>query len=227
MLISENERIEDLGDGFKIIQDKTKFCYGTDAAVLSDFALAKPREKVIDLCSGTGIVPILLSKKTRCTDFTALEIQKEMCNMAQRSVDLNNLQDKIEVVCADLKDVKSIYPSGAFDVVTCNPPYMIKNTGKVSESESVRIARCEILCTLEDVIKSSAYLLKSGGRLYMVHRADRLVDVFVLMRKYRLEPKKMTFVCASEKSVPSLILVEAQKDRNSGIIVTKPMYVNV
>ncbi len=227
MVLNENERIEDLGGGFQIIQDKTKFCYGTDAAVLANFVTAKPKEKVIDLCSGTAIVPILLCKQTKCTDFTALELQKEMCGIAERSVALNGLEDKIKVICGDLKDTKNMFASGSFDVVSCNPPYMVKGTGKMNESLSVQIARHEICCTLEDVVRSGAYLLKSGGRFYLVHRAERIVDIFVYMRKYKLEPKKMTWVCAGPDSAPSLVLVEGQKDRNSGIIVTKPLYVNV
>lgn len=227
MLINENERIEDLGDGFKIIQDKTKFCYGTDAVVLSEFIAAKPGEKIMDLCSGTGIIPILLSKNTKCTDFTALEIQKEMCDLISRSVSLNSLEDKIKVICGDLKDVKKNFASGEFDVVSVNPPYMRVNTGKINPDISVQIARHEIMCNLEDVISSSSFLLKSGGRLYMVHRAERMADVFVLMRKYRIEPKKLTLISANPESVPSLILVEGQKDRKSGLIVTSPRYVNL
>ena len=226
MVLNENERIEDLGGGFQIIQDKTKFCYGTDAAVLAKFIAAKPKEKVIDLCSGTAIVPILLCKYTKCADFTALELQEEMCAIANRSVALNGLEDKIKVICGDLKDVKMMFVSGSFDVVSCNPPYMVKSTGKMNGSFSVQIARHEIFCTLEDVVRSSAFLLKSGGRFYMVHRAERLVDIFVLMRNYKIEPKKMTWVCAGPNSAPSLVLVEGQKDRNSGIVVTKPLYVN-
>lgn len=226
-MASTEERIEDLGDGFKIIQDKSKFCYGTDAAVLADFITAKPKEKVIDLCSGTGIIPILLCKKSRCIDFTAFEIQKEMCELINRSVALNNLEERIKVVCGDLRCVRDMYPSGNFDVVSCNPPYMVQGTGKMNESSSVQIARHEILCTLEDVIKSSAYLLKNGGRFYLVHRAERLVDIFTNMRKYKLEPKKLTWVSADSNAAPSLVLVEAQKDRSSGLIVTAPLYVNL
>ena len=227
MILGKSERIEDLGDGFKIIQDKEKFCYGTDAAVLADFAVAKPKEKAIDLCSGTAIVPILLCKKTRCTDFTALEIQKEMCDLAARSVQLNSLENRLKIVCGDLKNVKEIFLCGSFDVVTCNPPYMVAGTGKINEAESVKIARHEIMCTLEDVVRAAAFLLKSGGRFYMVHRAERIVDVLCSMRENRLEPKRLTWVSATPKSVPSLILVEAQKDRKSGMIVTKPLYVNL
>lgn len=226
MFLGKTEQIEDLGGGFKIIQDKTKFCYGTDAVVLSDFIVAKPKEKVIDICSGTAIIPILLCKKTSCTDFVALEIQKEMCDLANRSVVLNNLENKIKVINADLNDVNNNFPSGSFDVVSCNPPYMEKGTGKLNESESVLISRHEICCTLEDVIRSASYLLRSGGRFYMVHRAERIVDILVFMRKYKMEPKKMTCVHARPDAPPSLILVEAQKNRNSGIIVTKPIYIN-
>jgi len=226
MIQNENEQIENLGDGYKIIQDKTKFCYGTDAVALANFITAKPKEKLIDLCSGTAIIPILLCKLSKCTDFTALEIQEEMCKLASRSIALNQLEHKIKVVNDDLKNVKQLFPCGSFDVVSCNPPYMVKGTGKTNDSLSVQIARHEICCTLEDVICSSAYLLKSGGRLYMVHRAERMTDIFVLMRKYKVEPKKLTWVSAGPNHAPSLILIEGQKDRNSGIIVTKPLYVN-
>lgn len=227
MNLKSSEVIEELGDGYRIIQDKTKFCYGTDAAVLAHFAVAKPKEKTIDLCSGTAIIPILMCKQSRCTDFTALEIQEEMCDLAKRSVALNKLEDRLNIVCGDLKNVKDMFSCGSFDVVTCNPPYMIPGTGKMNESESVQIARHEIACNLEDVIKAAAFLLKSGGRFYMVHRAERIVDAFTLMRTYRLEPKRLTWVCAHPESEPSLILIEGQKDRKSGIVVTKPLYVNV
>ncbi len=226
MTISTYEQIEDLGDGFRIIQDKRKFCYGTDATVLAEFVVAKPKEKIIDLCSGTGIVPILLCKRTKCTDFTALELQKDMCQLIKRSIALNELEDKIQVVCEDLKNTKNIYESGSFDVVTCNPPYMVQGTGKLNESDSIRIARHEIMCTLEDVVCAAAYLLKCGGRFYLVHRPERLADIFVYMRNYKLEPKKMTWVCAGPKSAPSLVLIEGQKGRSSGMIVTKPLYIN-
>lgn len=222
-----NEVIEDLGDGFKIIQNKTMFCYGTDAAKLSDFIVAKPKEKLIDLCSGNGIIPILLCKKTRCNDITALEIQKEVCELTERSVKLNNLTDRIKVQNADLRQVKSIYDCGFFDVVTCNPPYMPAGTGKTNLSDFVNIARHEIMCTLEDVITSAAYLVKNGGRFYMVHRAERLSDIIYIMRVNNLQPKRMSFISANPESSPSLVLIEAQKDRKSGLIITKPIYANI
>ena len=181
MELKPNEVIEDLGDGFKIIQNKTMFCYGTDAAMLSDFIVAKPKEKLIDLCSGNGIIPILLCKKTRCNDITALEIQKDVCELAKRSVKLNNLSERIKFINGDLRQVKSMFDCGCFDVVTCNPPYMPSGTGKSNMSESVNIARHEIMCTLEDVIVSGAFLLKNGGRFYMVHRTERLSDIIYIM----------------------------------------------
>ena len=227
MELKINEVIEDLGEGFKIIQNKTMFCYGTDAAALSDFIVAKPKEKLIDLCSGNGIIPILLCKKTRCNDITALEIQKEVCELTERSVKLNNLTDRIKVVNGDLKEVKASFDCGYFDVVTCNPPYMPAGTGKSNLSESVNIARHEIMCTLEDVIVSAAYLVKNGGRFYMVHRAERLSDIIYLMRCNNLQPKRLTTVHANPESEPSLVLIEAQKDRKSGLVITKPIYVNI
>ena len=227
MELKPNEVIEDLGDGFKIIQNKSMFCYGTDAVMLANFVVAKPKEKLIDLCSGNGIIPILLCKNTRCNNITALEIQKEVCDLTQRSVNLNNLTEKISVVNSDLRNVKGEFECGSFDVVTCNPPYMPVGTGKNNLSDSVNIARHEIMCTLEDVIKSAAHLLKNGGRFYIVHRAERLSDIIYLMRCNNLQPKKMTTITANPEARPSLVLIEAQKDRKSGLIVTKPIYANI
>ena len=227
MELKPNEVIEDLGGNFKIIQNKTMFCYGTDAAMLSNFVVAKPKEKLIDLCSGNGIIPILLCKLTRCNDITALEIQKDVCELTKRSVKLNNLTDRIRVLNSDLRNVKDEFMCGSFDVVTCNPPYMPVGTGKTNISDSVNIARHEIMCTLDDVIKSGAYLLKNGGRFYMVHRAERLSDIIYLMRCNNLQPKKMTMLSAIPDAEPSLVLIEAQKDRKSGLIITKPIYVNI
>lgn len=226
MLLNPTETVEDLGGGFQIIQDKEKFCYGTDAAVLANFSVAKPNEKAIDLCSGTGIVPILMCKSSRCEDFTALEIQEEMCALLKRSVSLNSLENRLKVICGDLKEIKNLFDFGSFDVVTCNPPYMVEGTGKKNEDISIRIARHEVLCTLEDVIFAASYLLNTGGRFYMVHRPERLADILSLMRKYKLEPKRMTMVHAHPTSKPSLVLIEGQKDRKSGLIVTKPLYTN-
>ncbi len=227
MELKPNEVIEDLGEGFKIIQDKTMFCYGTDAAMLANFVVAKPKEKLIDLCSGNGIIPILLCKSTRCSNITSLEIQEDACELTKRSVKLNNLTDRIKVINADLRQVKDLFLCGSFDVVTCNPPYMPVGTGKINLSDSVNIARHEIMCTLEDVIKASCHLIKNGGRFYIVHRAERLSDIIYLMRCNNLQPKKMTMIMANPEAVPSLVLVEAQKDRKSGLIVTKPIYVNM
>lgn len=227
MELKPSEVIEDLGDGFKILQNKDMFCYGTDAAMLAEFTVAKPKEKLIDLCSGNGIVPILLCKYTRCNEITALEIQKEAADLARRSVKLNDLTDRINVLCEDLRNVKDIFPCGSFDVVTCNPPYMPEGTGKTNLSDAVNIARHEIMCTLDDVIKASSYLVKNGGRVYMVHRCERLADIVYLMKLNNLEPKKLTMITANPDSVPSLLLIEAQKDRKSGITVTKPIYVNI
>ncbi len=227
MELKENEVIEELGEGFRIIQNKTMFCYGTDAAMLSDFIVAKPNERLIDLCSGNGIIPILLCKKTRCRDITALEIQKEVSKLIERNIEINDLSDRIKVSNKDLRDVKLYYDCGSFDVVTCNPPYMPVGTGKVNISESINIARHEIMCTLEDVITSSSHLLKNGGRFYLVHRAERLADIIYIMRCSNLQPKKLTMVTANPEAVPSLVLIEAQKDRKSGLIITKPIYVNI
>ncbi len=227
MKLRPDEVIEDLGNGFKIIQNKTMFCYGTDAAKLSGFIVAKPKEKLIDLCSGNGIIPILLCKKTRCNDIISFEIQKDVCELTERSVKLNNLSERITIVNGDLRNIKDFFSCGSFDVVTCNPPYMPVGTGKINTTESVNIARHEIMCTLEDVVVSAAFLLKNGGRFYIVHRAERLADIIYHMRSNNLQPKKMTFISANPEKEPSLVLIEAQKDRKSGLIITKPIYANI
>ena len=197
-----SEVIENLGGGYRIIQNKEKFCYGTDAAVLADFAVAKPKEKVIDLCSGTGIIPILMCQKTRCLDFTALEIQEEMCDLATRSVLLNQLEERMKVVCGDLKCVKELFPCGSFDVVTCNPPYMKVDSGKRNDHDEKFIARHEVCGDIFDFCACASRLLKHGGKFVCVWRPDRLTDLLNAMHEHRLEPKRMTFVHADAESEP-------------------------
>ena len=215
MIIADFETLEDLGGGYKILQRKDGFKFGTDAVLLSDFANIKPNDNVMDLCTGTGIIPLLLHQKKKPKHITALEIQPQIANMAKRSIELNNLTEDITITLGDLKEVKKMYETNSFTVVTCNPPYMVDNTGKQNINDFKTISRHEVMCTLEDVISSSAYLLGSGGRLFMVHRPERLVDIFYLMRKYRLEPKRLEF--AGGKDEPALVLVEAQKDRKPGL----------
>ncbi len=215
-MIREFETVEDLGHGYRIIQNSNGFKFGTDAVLLSDFANIKPSDTVMDLCAGTGIIPLLLHQKKKPSRISALEIQPDVYDMAKRSIELNNLNDDIEIICGDLKEIKKFKDANSYTVVTCNPPYMVDSTGKKNINDLKTISRHEVMCTLKDVIECSSYLLGSGGRLFMVHRPERLVDIFYYMRSYRLEPKRIEFV--GDNNNPSLVLIEAQKDRKPGLI---------
>ena len=191
-LVKEGERVDELQrNGYCIIQDPARFCFGMDAVLLSDFAKAKKGETVLDLGTGTGIIPILMEAKTKAEKFFALEIQEESADMARRSVSYNNLEEKIQIVTGDIKDASKIFGASSFHVITTNPPYMIGTHGENSPSEAKAIARHEVLCTLDDILRESARLLKPGGRFYMVHRPFRLAEIMSKMVEYRIEPKRM------------------------------------
>ena len=207
--MNSNERIDDLGNGYSIIQNPQAFCFGVDAVCLSDFTKVKKGERILDLCTGTGIIPILLCKKTEGEHFTGLEIQKDSVDMARRSVTMNNLSHKISIDCGDIKKGAEIYPPNCFDVITVNPPYIPPTGGLHNAADAKTIARHEVLCTLSDIVVLSARLLKTGGRLYMVHRPQRLAEIFCTLRRSSLEPKTMQFVQSSMGHEPSLVLIEA------------------
>ena len=222
----ENERIDDLQrNHYKIIQNTKKFCFGMDAVLLSGFAKVKEGEQVLDLGTGTGIIPILLEAKTKGKHFSGLEIQEESASMAKRSVELNNLQDKIDIVVGDIKEASNILGAASFDVVTTNPPYMTDSHGLLNPNMEKAIARHELLCTLEDVIRESSKLLKTNGRFYMVHRPFRLAEIIVVMKKYKLEVKHMRFVHAFIDKEPNMVLIEAMKGGKPRVTVDSPLIV--
>lgn len=223
--VKENERVDDLQNGYGIIQDPEKFCFGIDAVLLSGFAKVKKGENVLDMGTGTGIIPVLLSAKTEGELFTGLEIQNECAEMAQRSVAMNQLEDRVKIVQGDIKEAADIFGAASFDVVTCNPPYMIGQHGLTNPHMPKAIARHEILCTLEDVISQGARVLKDRGRFYMVHRPFRLVEIMNVMTKYKLEPKRMRLVYPYVDREPNMILIEALKGGNSRIQVEPPLVV--
>ncbi len=214
-----SETIENLGGGFQIIQGTEEFRYGTDAVKLADFVTLHKGDRVMDLCTGTGIVPLLLAMREPSISAIGLEIQVQMQEMASRSVKLNNLTDKITIQLGDVRRVREHFEPESFQVVTCNPPYMKDNTGKQNLRESVRIARHELCCNLDDCIDAAAYLLPSGGRFYMVHRPERLTDILSAMRERDVEPKRLTLYASGANKPPRLMVVEGQKNRNSGLIV--------
>ena len=225
-LLKNNERLDDLQrNGYAIIQDPGRFCFGIDAVLLSDFAHAKKGEKVLDLGTGTGIIPILMEAKSTDAHFTGLEIQPESADMANRSVIWNKLEDKISIVKGDIKDASKIFGASSFDVITTNPPYMIGQHGLQNEADAKTIARHEVCCTLEDIIRESAKLLRLGGRFYMIHRPFRLAEIFSKMVEYRIEPKRMRLVYPYVDKEPNMVLIEGVYGGKSRITVEKPLIV--
>ncbi len=224
--LKENERLDELQrNGYQIIQNPEKFCFGMDAVLLSGFAKAKAGDKVLDMGTGTGIIPILMEAKTQAAHLTGLEIQEESADMARRSVILNNLTDKIDIVTGDIKEADKYFASASFDVITCNPPYMIGQHGLANPDGPKAIARHEICCTLQDVITQATKLLKPGGHFYMVHRPFRLAEIMVTMSKYKLEPKRMQLVYPYIDKEPNMVLIEGVRGGKSRMSVEKPLVV--
>ena len=224
--LKEQERLDDLGrKGYRIIQNKEKFCFGIDAVLLSDFAKVKPSERVLDIGTGTGIIPILMEARMGDADYTGLDIQEESIEMAKRSVELNNLSEKVHMVCGDVKEAVKIFGAASFQVITTNPPYMIGQHGLVNPTEPKAIARHEICCTLEDILEASSKLLKGKGRFYMVHRPFRLAEIMEKCIRHGLEPKRIRFVHSYVDKEPSMVLIEALKGGNSGVKIEPPLIV--
>ena len=221
----EGERLDDLQlSGYYIIQDPKRFCFGIDAVMLSDFAKVKPGERVLDLGTGTGVIPILLSAKTKGLHFTGLEIQPESADMAQRSVRYNDLEDKIDIVTGDIKEAAELFGTASFDVITTNPPYMLKEHGLKNHGDARTIARHEILCTLDDILRESAKLLRENkGRFYMIHKPFRLAEILTKMCQYKIEPKRIRFVHPYVDKEPTMVLIEGLKGGKSRVTVEPPI----
>lgn len=216
-----------LQNGYKIIQGKKDFKFGIDAFLLAWFAHDGIRngQSVIDLCTGTGIVPLLLSSSSRAAHISGLEIQQKSAEMAKRSVELNGLSQKIEIIQGDVKNVSEIFKAHSVEAVTCNPPYMIYGHGKQNPAGEKAISRFEVLCALEDVVSAADYLLKPSGVFYMVHRPFRLAEIFAALNRHKIEPKRMVLVCPHSGEEPNIVLVEARKNANPRITVEKPLVV--
>lgn len=212
----EDERIDDLQrNGYRIIQKKKGFCFGMDAVLLSGFAQVKEGEVAVDLGTGTGIIPILLEAKTKGKHFTGLEIQEEVAEMAGRSVRLNQLENRVDIVRGDIKEASRLFGKASFDVVTSNPPYMNDNHGLKNPELPKAIARHEVFCTLDDVCREASLLLKSGGRFYMVHRPHRLAEIITALKTYKLEPKRMKLVHPFVDKEANMVLIEAVRGGRS------------
>lgn len=227
-LVFPGERVDDLQiEDLRLIQNPEWFCFGTDAVLLSDFSSSsiKKDAKVLDLCSGNGIIPILLSAKSPATKIYGLEIQEAVAEMAKRSVRLNKLEDKVEMICGDLKNSEELFGRSFFNNIVCNPPYKEAGGGLVNKSDPTTLARHEILCSLEDIVRVSSIILEPYGKLSMIHRPERLADIMCLMRKYRIEPKRLRFVHPLPEKTATMILVEGAYCGKPKLFLEPPLYV--
>lgn len=223
--INPDETIDDLQNGYRLIQKKDAFRFGVDAVLLADFADIKKSDSIVEMGTGTGIISILLHAKKQPKKITAIDIQEDMAEMAVRSMALNNIQETIEVRCMDLKEAPSLLGKSQYDSVVTNPPYVKKECGIINPSETKAIARFEIACTLEDVVQSAKSLIRPGGKFFMVHRADRLVDIIYTMRSLQMEPKRIRFVHSSIGKRPHLILIEGARGGNPELKFMDPLYI--
>lgn len=226
IIIKENERVDDLQvKGLKIIQNPNGFCFGIDAVLLANFCEIKSNSTIVDLGTGTGIIPLIIYGKNKVNKIYGIEIQPEVANMAERSVELNGIEDTIEIINTDLKKVEEVIEVNSIDVVVSNPPYMDVGTGKINPNDKKAISRHEIRCELEDVIEKAKRLLKHNGRFFMVHRPNRLADIIYYLRKHKLEPKSIRFVHPNVSKAPNLILIKAIKAAKPELKIEPPLYV--
>ena len=225
-MIRPGERLDDLQcKGYQILQDPKRFCFGVDAVFLSNFVTVRRGGRILDLGTGTGIIPILLAAKTEAAHITGLEIQKESAEMAARSVQLNGLEERITITEGDIKEAADIFSAASFDVITSNPPYMTHEHGLENAYEPKNIARHEILCNLEDVVRAAARLVKPGGSFFMIHKPFRLAEIFGMLMQYKLEPKRMRLIYPYVEKEPTMVMIEAVRGGRSRIKIEPPLIV--
>lgn len=225
-LLLPGERIDDLMcNGLKIIQHEDSYCFAMDAVLLANFVKAKAKDRIVDLGTGTGVIPLLLSAKTPAREIIGVEIAEGVAQRAQRSVEMNGLENRIKVILADIKDTPKLFGHGSFSVVVTNPPYMVVGEGKISPVKEKALARHEVAVTLSQVIQVGAKLLKNGGRFYMVHRTVRLAEALGELRLAGLEPKILQLIAPREGEPPNLFLTMAQKGAGQGLEVLPTLFV--
>lgn len=225
-LVKDGETLDDLQlKDICIIQKREGFRFGIDAVLLANFANVKKKHKVMDLCTGTGIVPFIIKGKKEPEKIVGLEIQNKFVEMANRSIKINGFNNTMEFLHGDLKDKELLKSIGRFDVVTVNPPYKLEKSGIVNPNDKYAIARHEVMCNLDNVIEACRIVLKDNGRLYMVHRPERLADIFCIMRKYKIEPKRVQMVHPNTKKPANILLVEGQRDGGAYLKWEPPIYV--
>lgn len=225
-LVHDGERVDDLQrSGLHIIQDPAGFCFGMDAVLLAGYAAAPAGGRVLDLGTGTGIVPLLMSARTRAAQLTGLELQAKYADMAARSVALNRLEERISIVEGDIRRADAIFAPASFDVVTSNPPYMTAGRGLVNPRGEAAAARHELFCTFDDVARAAEKLLRGGGHLYLVHRPQRLPELMTTLRQHRLEPKRMRLVYPYLEAPANMVLLDCTKDGRPELKVEKPLII--
>lgn len=222
-------RLDDLENGYSIYQDTEAFCFGIDAVLLAHYPALRDNDRVLDLCSGNGIIPILLAKEAekngQTVAITGLELQESMADLFDRSVSYNHLEKTITAVCGDVREARARFGPASFSLVTCNPPYIVAGKGLIAEADAKMLARHEIACTLSDVVTAAAGILKEKGRFAMVHRPQRLAEIFHLLHEERLEPKRMRLVHPFEDKAPNMVLIEAVKGGGAQLNVDPPLIV--
>ena len=225
-LVKEGERLDDLQlNGLELIQDPKKFCFGVDAVFLSDFVRVRPGENVLDMGTGNGIIPVLLSAKTEARHITGLEIQEDTAEMARRSVAHNHLEDRIDIVTGDIKEAAELFKPAFFDVITTNPPYMLADHGMRNPDDAKAIARHEVLCSLDDILRESMRLMQDKSRFYMIHRPFRLTEIMIKMHQYKIEPKRIRFIHPYIDKEPVMVLVEGVRGAKPRVTVEPPLII--
>lgn len=225
-ILKPGERLDDLQlNGLELIQNPEKFCFGVDAVFLSDFVNVKPGETVLDMGTGNGIIPVLLAAKTKGKKFTGLEIQPDIAEMARRSVIYNRLEERIEIVTGDIKEAAEIFKPAFFDVITTNPPYMLADHGLKNPDNAKAIARHEVLCSLDDILRESMRLLQDKGRFYMIHRPFRLTEILIKMNLYKIEPKRIQFIYPHIDREPSMVLIEGVRGAKPRVKIEPPIII--
>ena len=220
------ERLDDLQiGGLELIQDPKKFCFGVDAVFLSDFVRVRPGENVLDMGTGNGIIPVLLSAKTEARHITGLEIQEDTAEMARRSVAHNHLEDRIDIVTGDIKEAAELFKPAFFDVITTNPPYMLADHGMRTPDDAKAIARHEVLCSLDDILRESMRLMQDKSRFYMIHRPFRLTEIMIKMHQYKIEPKRIRFIHPYIDKEPVMVLVEGVRGAKPRVTVEPPLII--
>ena len=224
--LKDGERLDDLQiGGLELIQDPKKFCFGVDAVFLSDFVRIRPGENVLDLGTGNGIIPVLLSAKTEARHITGLEIQADTAEMARRSVAHNHLEDRIDIVTGDIKEAAELFKPAFFDVITTNPPYMLADHGMRNPDDAKAIARHEVLCSLDDILRESMRLMQDKSRFYMIHRPFRLTEIMIKMHQYKIEPKRIRFVHPYIDKEPAMVLIEGVRGARPRVTVEPPLII--